>query len=67
MPKNIIIHVLVIIQVKYTCYFHISRQMIHIAGVIVLTQMLTHPEMYEESYFETYGRSPRSGMCPISC
>jgi len=34
--------------------------MIHIAGVIVLTQMLTHPELYEESYFETYGRSPRS-------
>lgn len=34
--------------------------MFHIAGVIVLTQMLTHPEMYEESYFETYGRSPQS-------
>ena len=36
-------------------------QLIHIAGVVVLTQMLLHPELYEERYFETYGTAPRSG------
>jgi len=35
--------------------------LIHIAGVVVLTQMLLHPELYEERYFETYGTTPRSG------
>lgn len=34
--------------------------LIHIAGVVVLTQMLLHPELYEERYFETYGTTPRS-------
>ncbi|KXJ29190.1 lysosomal-associated transmembrane protein 4A [Exaiptasia diaphana] len=34
--------------------------LIHIAGVVVLTQMLLHPEMYEERYYHTYGTVPRS-------
>lgn len=41
-------------------------QLIHIAGVVVLTQMLLHPELYEEKYFETYGTAPRSGKYLIS-
>jgi hypothetical protein len=27
----------------------------------VLTQMLLHPEMYEERYVQTYGTVPKSG------
>ncbi|CAH3151199.1 lysosomal-associated transmembrane protein 4A-like [Pocillopora verrucosa] len=34
--------------------------LIHIAGLVVLTQMLLHPELYQERYFETYGTTPRS-------
>ncbi|XP_048582837.1 lysosomal-associated transmembrane protein 4A [Nematostella vectensis] len=33
---------------------------IHIAGVVVLAQMLLHPEVYEEKYYQTYGTVPRS-------
>ena len=43
-------------------FFCFIFQLIHIAGVVVLTQMLLHPELYEERYFETYGTTPRSGM-----
>ncbi|XP_031557386.1 lysosomal-associated transmembrane protein 4A-like [Actinia tenebrosa] len=34
--------------------------LVHIAGVVVLSQMLLHPEMYEEKYIQTYGTVPRS-------
>ncbi|KAK3751769.1 hypothetical protein QZH41_013241, partial [Actinostola sp. cb2023] len=34
--------------------------LIHIAGVVVLTQMLLHPEMYEEGYYQKYGTIPKS-------
>jgi len=34
--------------------------LIHIAGVVVLTQMLLHPGLYEEKYYQTYGTVPRT-------